>query len=709
MKIVVLDSASTTVPGVIKGPGSPAYFSRHTIAHLREAAHNVTIASGFDEALCAPADAVWAEWCNEEAYKAAQSGACKRLVIRMRGYDVWGPLAQVRWENVDAIVYESAFLRTLAEERLPALKAFRSHVIPGGINLDAIPYRTRRHGSVVALVARAVADKGYQLAFEWARQRPDIQLHVATAFAESNSTLMRYLHHTRPDNVTIHGTVDTIKWLDEIDANYLLSASNWESLGYTIIEAMAMGIKPLIHDTPGAAPNFGEQFVWRSLDHLNERCNEMAGYDSSAYRDVVLDRFDARTNSAAFADVLFSSVPRDVAPMMADLKQLTYEHANKVFGAVRTAIERPSNMNAVEALVEDFRARLDPHSVSATHRYGAAMATSVAFFNHADLARAELWACRALLDFARPDAMAMLGQVACARGDEEAALQWYKAACAVDDTPNRYRFPDLVDGREAKKAEIEAGLSVSLPPAPPPDHYVVIVTVRNAEPWIDRCLASIASQTVSNFRCVVVDDVSTDLTATIAQSFTKHDQRFTVVKNTDRLWQARNTFEAARRYASDEDVVILLDGDDWLARDTAFEVIRDAYVGGAWATYGNIVESDGSPSRFGVYPRNIARTGKFAEWPWCATTPRTFRSFLLNGLREEDFTLDGAWPKFAGDVCVFLPILQRACERAVGITEAIYVYNADTPLSDHKVDPYEAVRTRDALLDRPQQPRMERP
>ena len=47
-----------------------------------------------------------------------------------------------------------------------------------------------------------------------------------------------------------------MKLLDAIDANYLLSASIWETLGYTIAEAMALGIKPLIHDTPGAAENW---------------------------------------------------------------------------------------------------------------------------------------------------------------------------------------------------------------------------------------------------------------------------------------------------------------------------------------------------------------------------------------------------------------------------------------------------------------------
>ena len=110
------------------------------------------------------------------------------------------------------------------------------------------------------MVGRAVELKGYQLAIEWARQRPDIQLHVGIAFEETNPRLLEYLRHVKPPNVSLHGPVDTVKWLDEIDANYLLSASIWETLGYTIAEAMALGIKPLVHDTPGAKENWGVRF-----------------------------------------------------------------------------------------------------------------------------------------------------------------------------------------------------------------------------------------------------------------------------------------------------------------------------------------------------------------------------------------------------------------------------------------------------------------
>jgi hypothetical protein len=313
MNLVVLDS--TAIAGVTKGPGSPAYFSRYLIEHLRRQGHTITIYGTFNEQACAAADAVWAEWCNELAYAAAASNVCKRLIIRMRGYDVWGPLERLNWAAVDHLVFESNFIKELVEEQSSDI-GVQTHVIPSGVDLANIPFRVRHqsngasatgrggyrdHPPVVALVARAVADKGFQLALEWARQT-DIKLHVAAALGEANPRLMRYLQRAAPRNVTIHDTVDTIPWLESIHANFLLSASTWETLGYTIAEAMAMGIKPLIHDVPGAAMNWPLWLLWRDFDQLNSLIN--GTYDSRSYRTFVAEHLDAAKGSAAFQALL---------------------------------------------------------------------------------------------------------------------------------------------------------------------------------------------------------------------------------------------------------------------------------------------------------------------------------------------------------------------------------------------------------------------
>jgi len=297
MRIVVLDS--TAVHGIESGPGSPAYFSRYVIEHLLDLGHEVLVTNHTRH--CANADVVWSEWCNEIAFEAAQLGICKKLIIRMRGFDVWSPLDKMPWKNVHALVYESRFLRELAEEQVLDLrKRVECQIIPSGIDLSSIEYRRRDFGkAVLALVARTTADKGYQLAFEYARRRSDIDLHVTTALGEHNPRLYRYLQHTKPDNVQIHDTVDTCKWLNDIGATHLLSCSIWETLGYTIAEGMAVGCKPLIHDGPGLGLNWPSQFLWRSFDDLDKLVD--GPYCSPDYRRYVEEYLSAGKGSADFA------------------------------------------------------------------------------------------------------------------------------------------------------------------------------------------------------------------------------------------------------------------------------------------------------------------------------------------------------------------------------------------------------------------------
>jgi hypothetical protein len=458
VKIVVLDS--TSIPGVKSGPGSPAYFSRFAIEYLtQQLKHEVTIADSFDPGLCAAADVVWAEWITEPAYQAAASGVCKRLVLRCKGFDAHGPLDQLRWNNVDALVYESPHVRRLAEVRFPALADFKpTHVVLSGIDLTAIPFKERQAGKVIALVGRAVADKGYQIAYEWAREKPLFEFHMTCSLAEANPRFMGYLEHAKPPNVTLHGTVaDPVKWLQEIDANYFLSCSIQEAPGYAIAEAMALGIKPLIYDGPGISDHWPLYLTWHSFDELNRMM--VMPHDSALYRRIVENQFDAAKLSKDFAAILLSGPARDItAAVQVTAQQVETETVavvDHVFGTIHRAVDDPNYpMDKLDAAITDFRSQLEVHGEDAELRYGSALGTAVAFYNHGDLARAEMWACRALLDFARPDVLVLLGEIATGRGDKPGAVQWFKAACAVDDVPHPHRNVGLTERRWVRLEEV---------------------------------------------------------------------------------------------------------------------------------------------------------------------------------------------------------------------------------------------------------------
>jgi hypothetical protein len=685
MRIVVLDSVGCSV-------GRPAQFSAPTVAYLRARGHDVVPVDGFDVDRCAAADAVWTEWANEDAFAAAVSGVCRRLVVRLRGYEVWGPLERLAWQNVHALVCESTFLRDLLPPALPT----RVEVIPAGLDLKrwaAYAGRPRGPGNVVALVGRIDGLKGYQLALEWARRRPDLQLHVTLADAMLHPRETRYVRETAPSNVVVHDEVDTVSWLDGIGANYLLSASMWESLGYTIVEAMALGIKPLIHDRPGARQLWPTDLLWRGFADLDRLVTE--SYEPERYRALAA-AFDADQHSSRFEALLTEPSPQ-VGRGLAGL-----------FARVDETLQR-GQVELGEQLTQMFR---QTRGEMPDENAVLAVRLAARYYEAGTWDRARTWALRALSNGPRRDAAFLLGLIAEEQEDFEEALRWFETASGVPEVPTLFALPIEVDLPEARArvrrllASDAEGRPFDRVPSPP--RYVVVVPVRNAAPWITRCLASIMMQ--DGFRdvatCVVVDDGSTDGTFERARAMLDAGAvpaaGFELRQNVERKWSLRSIVDTIRTVPGDpEDVIVIVDGDDWLADETVFTRLNQAYRAGAWLTYGSFVQSDGQRSWMGAYPRKHLVAGTTRRLRYSASHLKTFKRFLFDALTDDDLKIDGAWPQITGDVALMLPLLDLARERAFHIPDTLYVYNVDNPANDHKQDPAEQVRVRNLIFARP--------
>ena len=131
---------------------------------------------------------------------------------------------------------------------------------------------------------------------------------------------------------------------------------------------------------------------------------------------------------------------------------------------------------------------------------------------------------------------------------------------------------------------------------------VVVVAAYNAERFLDATLDSLVAQSATDWRCVVVDDGSTDSTARIAARRAETDGRFTVVRQVNGgVSRARN---AGTPDAPDA-LVMFLDSDDLLLPDALESLV--AALGNrpdAVAAYGlaEYVDADGRPVRPGEHP-----------------------------------------------------------------------------------------------------------
>lgn len=106
-----------------------------------------------------------------------------------------------------------------------------------------------------------------------------------------------------------------------------------------------------------------------------------------------------------------------------------------------------------------------------------------------------------------------------------------------------------------------------------PPKVSVIVPAFNAERYLERCLNSIACQTMPEYECIVVDDGSTDKTGQIADTFAKNDSRFKVIH------KPNGGVALARQAGVDAAIgiyTIQFDADDWVEANMLEEMLIEA-------------------------------------------------------------------------------------------------------------------------------------
>ena len=111
--------------------------------------------------------------------------------------------------------------------------------------------------------------------------------------------------------------------------------------------------------------------------------------------------------------------------------------------------------------------------------------------------------------------------------------------------------------------------------------FKIIVPSYNSEKWIDKTSSSIVSQNYKNYDVTIIDDCSTDVNQrNIIKSYCeKYNSTFNKWKfllNKKRMFALYNIYNGI--YCSScnkDDVVIILDGDDWLYCLLEFFTFKD--------------------------------------------------------------------------------------------------------------------------------------
>lgn len=230
----------------------------------------------------------------------------------------------------------------------------------------------------------------------------------------------------------------------------------------------------------------------------------------------------------------------------------------------------------------------------------------------------------------------------------------------------------------------------------------VITPVYNAENYIKNCIASVAQQDYHNYMMHIIDDCSTDNTVQVAQEYIDSlpeeiRYNFRLHRNKENLGAVWNQVNTIKEQCGD-DIVMLLDGDDWLINDpTLFHKYNNLYNDGAEFTYGSCWSLvDNIPLIAQEYPPEVKANKTYRDykfnWNMPYTHLRTFKSYLMHSYLHVKGNYafrdaDGNWLKAGGDTAVFYSMIEMADpDKVICIPEIMYNYNDMNPLNDYKVN-----------------------
>ena len=228
------------------------------------------------------------------------------------------------------------------------------------------------------------------------------------------------------------------------------------------------------------------------------------------------------------------------------------------------------------------------------------------------------------------------------------------------------------------------------------NHFKIIIPYYNVENWIKATIKSVLFQDYGNFECVLIDDMSTDASTETAKKVIGDDKRFRIIENKTKKYVLKNLCHGIQSTTpKQEDVIVILDGDDWFARKDVLSILNETYNREkCWLTYGSYMEyPSGIKGKFASnVPKHIIDDNLFRESVWMTSHLRTWKYDLWENIdQERSFTEPDVIDEnnhFANcwDLAYMFPLIELAGHNATFIPDVLYVYNRQNPLNVDKLD-----------------------
>lgn len=252
-------------------------------------------------ALSVDKDILISMWCNSVVNLWTHEFPGKKIITYLRRYELWEEtlMALPDWNAVDHIIFVSQWCMEIANQMWKQNKIvppMNQSVIPNGIDMSQFKLREEKPNTgKIAMVCSLKEVKNMPLAFQILTELPDKYSlhHIGLPYSTQNlGMIMSYANNLRVAyKIHLDGQIPRDKvreWL--ADKDYILSTSINEGNPNNVIEAMAMGIKPVIHNWPGARYQFPNDLIFEKISGAIDIITG-EGYIPQSYRNWVEDRY----------------------------------------------------------------------------------------------------------------------------------------------------------------------------------------------------------------------------------------------------------------------------------------------------------------------------------------------------------------------------------------------------------------------------------
>ena len=233
------------------------------------------------------------------AVEASRLRGDARIVVSVRRSDLCDRWAKdVRWENVSILVQigSSAVEEVLVEQVPDIHNRTRLVVVPNGVNLERYALRRRERGKNLACIGCLTMqanpaflvqcmqklhylDPGYRLSFAGSFESPILEQYVRH--------MVRTLDLT--DVITFEPSYGELNgWLS--DKHYIVACGIGEDQIEALLAGMACGLKPIVHNFPGADKLFPPKHLFNIAEQFCEHVLARE-YEPEQYRRFVEQRY----------------------------------------------------------------------------------------------------------------------------------------------------------------------------------------------------------------------------------------------------------------------------------------------------------------------------------------------------------------------------------------------------------------------------------